>query len=272
MSQIGLMIYAVGIGAYSAGMFHFATHAVFKALLFMAAGNVIHALHDEQDIRLMGRRCAHGLTLRSAPGRSRSPDSSSSRGGSAKRTCSGFGTVSGPGMFPWLLYIVGVGVNLLTGLYAFRLYFTVFQGEPQTARVFAVKEAGYAMLIPVVILGALAVVVAWPLEFPLPNTIHVFSDFLAPVFAGSQSQLFHAPGVGLAAVGLIIGTVASLIGIGLAVRFWYEHKPDAQVALARIPRVIPLLSYNKFYFDEIYDRTLVRPMKAVARTARRVVS
>ena len=54
MSQIGLMIYAVGIGAYSAGMFHFAMHAVFKALLFMAAGNVIHALHDEQDIRLMG--------------------------------------------------------------------------------------------------------------------------------------------------------------------------------------------------------------------------
>jgi NADH-quinone oxidoreductase subunit L len=54
MSQIGLMIYAVGIGAYSAGLYHFATHAVFKALLFMAAGNVIHVLHDEQDIRLMG--------------------------------------------------------------------------------------------------------------------------------------------------------------------------------------------------------------------------
>src|SRR5438477_510480 len=61
MSQIGLMIFAVGIGAYSAGMFHFATHAVFKALLFMAAGNVIHALHDEQDIRLMG---GLGLTMR----------------------------------------------------------------------------------------------------------------------------------------------------------------------------------------------------------------
>ena len=54
MSQIGLMIFAVGIGAYSAAMYHLAAHAVFKALLFMAAGNVIHALHDEQDIRLMG--------------------------------------------------------------------------------------------------------------------------------------------------------------------------------------------------------------------------
>jgi NADH-quinone oxidoreductase subunit L len=273
MSQIGLMIYAVGIGAYSAGMFHFATHAVFKALLFMAAGNVIHALHDEQDIRLMGGLHARMKWTHLAFGAG-----SLALGGFiffsgwfSKEDLLGFGTLSGPGMFPWLLYIVGVGVNVLTGLYAFRLYFTVFQGEPQTARVFAVKEAGYAMLIPVVILGVLAVVVAWPLEFPLPNTVHVFSDFLAPVFAGSQSQLFHAPGVGLAAVALIIGTVASLIGIGLAVRFWYEHKPDAQLVLARLPRVIPLLSYNKFYFDEIYDRGLVRPMKAVARTARRVV-
>src|SRR4029077_20685843 len=54
MSQIGYMFLAVGIGAYSAGMYHFLTHAFFKALLFLAAGNVIHALHDEQDIRVMG--------------------------------------------------------------------------------------------------------------------------------------------------------------------------------------------------------------------------
>jgi len=273
MSQIGLMIYAVGIGAYSAGMFHFTIHAVFKALLFMAAGNVIHALHDEQDIRLMGGLHARMRWTHLAFGAG-----SLALGGFllfsgwfSKEDLLGFGTVSGPGMFPWVLYIVGAGVNVLTGLYAFRLYFTVFQGEPQTARVFAVKEAGKAMLIPVVILGVLAVVVAWPLEFPLPNTIHVFSDFLAPVFAGPQSQLFHTPDLGLAAIGLTIGSVTSLIGIGLATRLWYEHKPDAQVALAQFPRWIPLLSYNKFYFDEIYDHALVRPMKAVARTARRVV-
>ncbi len=273
MSQIGLMIYAVGIGAYSAGMFHFMTHAVFKALLFMAAGNVIHALHDEQDIRLMGGLHARMKWTHLAFGAG-----SLALGGFflfsgwfSKEDLLGFGTVSGPGMFPWVLYVVGAGVNILTGLYAFRLYFTVFQGEPQTARVFAVKEAGKAMLIPVVILGVLAVVVAWPLGFPLPNTIHVFSDFLAPVFAGPQSQLFHTPDLGVAAIALTIGTVTSLIGIGLAARLWYEHKPDAQVVLAQFPRWIPLLSYNKFYFDEIYDRALVRPMKAVARTTRRVV-
>ncbi len=273
MSQIGLMIYAVGIGAYSAGMFHFLTHAIFKALLFMAAGNVIHALHDEQDIRLMGGLHARMKWTHLAFGAG-----SLALGGFflfsgwfSKEDLLGFGTVSGPGMFPWVLYVVGAGVNILTGLYAFRLYFTVFQGEPQTARVFAVKEAGKAMLIPVVILGVLAVVIAWPLGFPLPNTIHVFSDFLAPVFAGPQSQLFHTPDLGVAAIALTIGTITSLIGIGLAARLWYEHKPDAQVVLAQFPRWIPLLSYNKFYFDEIYDRALVRPMKAVARTTRRVV-
>ncbi len=273
MSQIGLMIYAVGIGAYSAGMFHFATHAVFKALLFMAAGNVIHALHDEQDIRLMG-----GLHSRMRWTHLAFGAGSLALGGFiffsgwfSKEELLGFGTVSGPGPAPWLLYAVGVGINVLTGLYAFRLYFTVFQGEPQTARGFAVKEAGRAMLVPVVILGVLAVVVAWPLEFPVPNTLHLFSDFLSPVFAGSTSPLLHDPGVGLSLIGLTIGTVASLFGIGLALRLWYEHRPDAQLVLARLPRVIPLLSYNKFYFDEIYDHALVRPLKAVARTARRVV-
>jgi NADH-quinone oxidoreductase subunit L len=273
MSQIGLMIYAVGIGAYTAGLFHFAMHAVFKALLFMAAGNVIHALHDEQDIRLMG-----GLHSRMKWTHLAFGAGSLALGGFflfsgwfSKEDLLGFGTLSGPGPAPWLLYAVGVGVNVLTGLYAFRLYFTVFQGEPQTARGFGVKEPAYTMLIPVVILGVLSVIVAWPLQFPLPNTIHVFSDFLSPVFAGSQSPLLHDPSFSLALVGLIIGTAASLVGIGLATRLWYEHRPDPQVVLARLPRVVPLLSYNKFYFDEIYDRALVQPVKAVARTARRVV-
>ena len=173
---------------------------------------------------------------------------------------------------PWLLYVVGVGVNVLTGLYAFRLYFTVFQGEPQTARVFAVKEAGRAMLIPVVILGVARRRGRMAARVPAPEHAPPVQRLpRARCSRGPQSPLLHDPEVGLAAIGLTIGTVASLIGIGLALRLWYEHRPDAQLVLARLPRVIPLLSYNKFYFDEIYDHALVRPLKAVARTARRVV-
>ena len=125
------------------------------------------------------------------------------------------------------------------------------------------------MLIPVTILAALSFVVAWPLQFPLPNTIHVFSDFLGPVFAaGPQAQ---EPGLGLAFVALAFGTLASLAGAGFALRVWYEHRWEPAAVVRALPRRLVLLSYNKFYFDDIYDRILVQPTRSVARTLRRVV-
>jgi NADH-quinone oxidoreductase subunit L len=273
MSQIGLMIYAVGIGAYSAGMFHFATHAVFKALLFMAAGNVIHALHDEQDIRVMGGLAArmkwtHWSFLAGSLALAGIPIFS---GWFSKENLLGFGTVAGPGIAPWLLYVVGVGVNVLTGLYAFRLWATVFHGEPQTARVYAAKEARRVLLIPVVALGVLSLIVAWPLQFPLPSTLHVFSDFLAPVFAGTPAGLASEPNIGIAVLALLIGTAGSVVGVGAAYRMWFQRRLDPAQVVARLPRGLPLLSYNKFYFDEIYDRAFVMPIRAIGRTARRVI-
>ncbi len=136
MSQIGLMIYAVGIGAYTAGMFHFAMHAVFKALLFMAAGNVIHALNDEQDIRLMGglqRANAMDTLWLSWAGSLALAGFLLFSGWFSKEDLLGSARCPVRDR-PWILYAVESGVNVLTGLYAFRLYFTVFQGEPQTAR------------------------------------------------------------------------------------------------------------------------------------------
>jgi NADH-quinone oxidoreductase subunit L len=273
MSQIGLMIYAVGIGAYTAGMFHFAVHAVFKALLFMAAGNVIHALHDEQDIRAMGgmaarMRWTHWSFLSGSLALAGIPIWA---GWFSKENLLGFGIVNGPGAVPWLLYMVGLGVNVLTGLYAFRLWATVFHGEPQTARVYAAKEAGRALLIPVVVLGVLSLIVAWPLQWPIPNTVRLFSDFLSPVFAGAPAGLATDPALGIAVLALILGTAASLFGVGAAQRLWLRREPDPAEVVARLPRALPLLSYNKFYFDEIYDAALVKPVRAVARTARRVV-
>ncbi|MBV9525734.1 MAG: NADH-quinone oxidoreductase subunit L, partial [Candidatus Dormibacteraeota bacterium] len=273
MSQIGLMIYAVGIGAYSAGMFHFATHAVFKALLFMAAGNVIHSLHDEQDIRLMGgmaarMRWTHWAFLSGSLALAGIPLWA---GWFSKENLLGFGTVAGPGPAPWLLYMVGVGVNVLTGLYAFRLWATVFHGEPQTARVYAAKEARNVLLVPVVILGVLSLIVAWPLQWPVPNAVRVFSDFLSPVFAGTPAGLASEPALWIAIVALVIGTLASLLGVGAAQRMWLHREPDPAAVAARLPRALPLLSYNKFYFDELYDAAFVRPVRAAARTARRVV-
>jgi len=269
MSQIGLMIYAVGIGAYAAGMFQLTTHAIFKALLFLAAGNVIHALHDEQDIRAMGglaarMRTTHLAFLSGSLALAGIPFFS---GWFSKENLLGFGTVAGPGAIPWLLYIVGVGINVLTGLYAFRLWAVVFHGEPQTARVYAAQEARRVMLVPVAILGVLALIVAWPLQFPIPSTLHVFSDFLGSVVPTSARE----PGVGLAVVALLIGTVASLVGAGAARQIWLLRQPNAAELVPRFPKQLVVAAYNKFYWDEIYDAALVRPTKAIARTARRVI-
>ncbi|HXA28663.1 MAG TPA: NADH-quinone oxidoreductase subunit L [Candidatus Angelobacter sp.] len=271
MSQIGLMIFAVGIGAYTAGMFHFVTHAVFKALLFMAAGNVIHAMNDEQDIRLMGGLgdrmrnterafIAGSLALAGIP---------FFAGWFSKEDILGFGTVAGP-LVP-SLFIVGLIINVLTGLYAIRLWAVVFRGEPQTARVFQAHEPGRSMLWPVMLLGGLSVllgiVLQWPFQI-LGFSAHFLSSFLDPVFgAGAVAEPSTAKG----AIALAVGTIFSLVGVGMAYRLWYEKKPHAQEVVERLPRLLPQLSWHKFYFDELYDAVLVRPALAVAGAARRIV-
>jgi NADH-quinone oxidoreductase subunit L len=273
MSQIGLMIFAVGIGAYSAGMFHFVTHAVFKALLFMAAGNVIHAMNDEQDIRLMGGLgdrmrnterafIAGSLALAGIP---------FFAGWFSKEDILGFGTVAGP-LVP-SLFIVGLIINVLTGLYAIRLWAVVFRGEPQTARVFQAHEPGRSMLWPVMLLGGLSVVLGIVLQWPfqiLGFSAHFLSSFLDPVFS-SATGIVTEPSTVKGAVALAVGTIASLIGVGMAYRLWYEKKPHPQEVVERLPRLLPQLSWHKFYFDELYDAVLVRPAVAVATAARRIV-
>jgi NADH-quinone oxidoreductase subunit L len=275
MSQIGLMIFAVGIGAYTAGMYHFATHAVFKALLFMAAGNVIHALHDEQDIRLMGglsgplRRTAMcfgagTLALAGFP---------LFAGWNSKEYLLGFGLNNGPGSVPWLLFALGLTVNILTGLYAARLFLVVFRWEPQSARSYAAHEAPASMLVPVGILGVLSVVVGWALLWPVPGlSFHPFADFLEPVFASPASGVIaHEAASGSLWLALALGTVASLIGLGLAVRLWAPKHPQAEAWASRLPRFITQLSLHRFYFDELYDWCFARPTAATARAMRRVV-
>ncbi|TMC49848.1 MAG: NADH-quinone oxidoreductase subunit L [Chloroflexi bacterium] len=273
MSQIGLMIFAVGIGAYTAGMYHFVTHALFKALLFMAAGNVIHALADEQDIRLMGGLSARMRQTEVAflAGSFALAGIPIFAGWFSKEYLLGFGAVSGP-LSP-LLYLVGIGVNVLTGLYAFRLWAIVFRGEPQTARGYAVHEAPPVMLWPVLALAGLStltgLIIQWPIQI-LGGGAHLVSGFLDPVFAAGGHPAGE-PGAGVAALALIAGTAASLVGVGGALRLWLWHQPDAQAVASRVPRSLTLLSLHKFYFDELYDAVLVRPTRAAAQTMRRVV-
>ena len=245
----------------------------------MAAGNVIHALHDEQDIRLMGGVAAkmRRTELCFLSGTFALAGIPFFAGFFSKEGLLGFGLTNGPGAVPWVLYIVGLAINVLTGLYAFRLWATVFRGEPQTARVYAAHEAPPVMLGPVAILAVLSaglgvVLGVWALLIHDNVLIGVFARFLSPVFTTATSgPLAGDLSTWQAVMAGIAGTVASLAGAGFAARLWLQRNPDPAAVVERLPRALPLLSYNKFYFDEIYDALLVRPTIALAQTMRKVV-
>ena len=255
MSQIGYMFLAVGIGAYSAGFFHLMSHAFFKALLFMAAGNVIHAMHDEQDMRKYG-----GL-FRQLP-----------------RTSWSFliGALSLVGIIPFVgffskeqilgaafskpddtlsLVVWGIGfvTALITGFYTGRMWWMSFWGKPSPERpVEYPHEAPSVMLVPVLVLAVLATVGGLIQTRALGFGPQAVSDFL-----GKQDW---EGGIADVLVSLITMVLAGLLFLA-AYRFYVERtwKPWS----ARFPRLQTLLE-RKYYFDEAYNYAFVRPMDAVA--------
>jgi NADH-quinone oxidoreductase subunit L len=267
MSQIGLMIFAVGVGAYSAGMFQFLTHACFKALLFLAAGNVIHGLNDEQDIRAMG-----GLSKRmkwtfvcfgvGALALSGIPIFA---GFFSKEELLSSGLALGPAV-PWL-WVIGVSVNVLTSFYIFRVVWVAFLGEPRTPQAETVHEAPLVMLLPVMVLALLATVVGFlNIDFAGFAPVTLFSTFLKPVLGVPA----HQASAGIAGLALLAGLGLSLIGVGIAWAVYGKGILSRELIPNRLPWVYQL-SFNKFYWDEIYDATLVRPTVALAGVCRRLL-
>ncbi|MGC2192742.1 MAG: NADH-quinone oxidoreductase subunit L [Candidatus Dormiibacterota bacterium] len=267
MSQIGLMIFAVGVGAYSAGMFQFFTHACFKALLFLAAGNVIHALNDEQDIRSMGglstrMKLTFGAFLVGSLALAGIPLFA---GWFSKEELLSSGLALGPAV-PWL-WLLGVSVNVLTSFYIFRVVWTAFRGQPATSRAAAAHEARPVMLVPVLVLAFLAAVVGFlNIDFFGFHPITVFSSFLQPVLGSPAARASD----GVQALALVIGTALSLGGLALAWAVYGRKVISPDLISRRLPWLYQL-SLQKFYWDEIYDVTLVRPTLALAGTVRGVL-
>ncbi|HYM63181.1 MAG TPA: NADH-quinone oxidoreductase subunit L, partial [Gaiellaceae bacterium] len=254
MSQIGYMFVAVGLGAYGAGMFHLMTHAFFKALLFMAAGVVIHALSGEQDIRNMGglgrelpwtyRAFLIGaLALAAIP---------PFAGFFSKDAILASAIDSGSlGVTLWCIGIVGA---FLTGLYTFRLLFIVFFGEPAPfvrERLHRERfEGPLAMMWPVAVLSVLSVIGGL---VQIPGVWHGVDTWLEPVV----ESIPEASG-GLA-VFSILASLAAAVG-GIAVAWAVYRKPGERSAKVRqrFPRVTRTLEH-KLYFDEAYDLVFYRP-------------
>ena len=259
MSQIGYMFLAVGIGAYSAGFFHLLAHAFFKALLFMTAGNVIHAMHDEQDMRKYG-----GL-LRQLP-----------------RTGGAFliGSLALVGVIPLVgffskeqilgaafskpddplalsVWVIGAATALITGFYTGRMWWISFAGKASPERpVEHPHEAPPVMLVPVLILAGLSVVGGFIQTRALGIGPSVVSDFLA----SAVGRLHWEENAGAVVVGLITMVLATLLFLG-AYRFYVER--TWKTWSANVPWAQRLLE-RKYYFDEIYDAAFVRPMDAIA--------
>jgi NADH-quinone oxidoreductase subunit L len=257
MSQIGYMILAAGIGAYASSMFHLMTHAFFKALLFLAAGIVIHALSGEEDMRRMGG-LRHVLP----------------------RTGWAFliGALALSGLFPFAgffskdsiiaaawgagddgvaLYAVAVVGVFLTALYTFRMVFIVWGGEPSAF----VREhlhrprrdvPGMAMAVSVGALAVLAVAGGW-IQWAIIYT--PVETWLEPVV-----EDLVRPTVTEDVITSVLATAVSAVGIFLA---WAMYSAE-RIAVPSWPRLGRLLE-RKFWFDEAYDIVFYRPAAAVAR-------
>ena len=271
VSQLGYMFLAMGVGAFGAGIFHLYTHAFFKACLFLGSGAVIHALHGEQDIRNMGGLKAGlpitywtfliaSLAIAGVPGLA----------GFFSKDEILFETFAHGHAILWT---VGILTSLLTATYMFRLVFLTFHGERRDAPSHHLHDAPPAMALALVVL-AVGSVLAGYAGVPGHNAL---GSWLEPSFtARSVTTLADAQvgvageagGAGEASEGLevtlmVVSSIVALLGIGLAFFIWLKRREIADKAAATFPGVYRLL-LNKYYVDEIYDATIVEPIRIVS--------
>lgn len=261
ISQLGYMFLALGVGAWTAAMFHFMTHAFFKALLFLGAGAVIHALHHEHDMFKMG-----GLKQR-LPAVFWPFVIGAASLAALPLVTSGFyskelilGSVWSTG-HP-LLWIIGITGAFITSLYTGRMVFVTFFGEAKTKIGHA---PGKAMIIPLVVLAALSTVAGF-LETPHTlGHLHVFSDLLGKALPPLH-EASHSTGVELALQAVAV--VAVLAGLGVA---WWLYVESPALVESIATRAAPLRRWwlAGWGFDALYNILAVRPLVALANWNRK---
>ncbi|HEX6548452.1 MAG TPA: NADH-quinone oxidoreductase subunit L [Candidatus Dormibacteraeota bacterium] len=264
MSQIGYMFLAVGVGAYSAGMFHLLSHAFFKALLFMAAGNVIHALADEQDMRRYGGlwKDMRTTSITFLVGSLSLAGIIPFVGFFSKESVLGEAFSSGTAL-GYSVWAIGFVTAVLTAFYTGRMWWFAFVRPAAPYRPAEhPHEAAPVMLVPVAILAVLATF-GGALQTSALGGWHLVSDFLKPVVGEAATQT--------SALELAVTTLTLLLAIAaflLARQFWLTGAWSAEGWRRRLPAVTALLEH-KYYFDEIYDAVFVRGMDTAAHDSER---
>lgn len=260
ISQIGYMFLALGVGAWSAAIFHFLTHAFFKALLFLAAGVVILALHHEHDMFkmgglrkqvpvafrtfLIGAASLSALPLVTAGFYSKDlilASAWSSRAGSA-----------------WL-WGAGLAGALLTSLYTFRMVFLTFFGDAKHEVTFT---AGRRLQLPLIVLAILALV-AGLVELPLPDSKPLFSEFMETALPPLE---FVAEGGSAELILQIVAAAVSVCGIYLAYLFFLRRRTLAEnLAQSTFGAALGRFWFTGWGFDWLYDKLFVDPFVWLAR-------
>ena len=256
ISQLGYMFLACGVGAFAAGVFHLMTHAFFKALLFLAAGSVMHALAGELDVRRMGGLRRHmpwtfatflvgTLAISGAPFLS----------GFYSKEAILAAAHEGPYGSTWL-FGLAVFTAGLTSLYMFRALFLTFFGSSRLTPELRhhVHESPPSMTVPLVVLALLSVVGGW---FTYQGSVGsaAFEAFLHPVLGTATA---HAPEA--EKMVLIASLTAAGLGLLVAYLFFLRFPGWAKGAAKRL-RLAHRLLANKYYVDEIYDTLFVRPLR-----------
>ncbi|HMB79983.1 MAG TPA: NADH-quinone oxidoreductase subunit L [Vicinamibacterales bacterium] len=270
VSQLGYMFLAMGVGAYAAGIFHLYTHAFFKALLFLGSGAVIHALAGEQDLRKMGGLkkdlpitywtfLIGALAIAGVPGLA----GFFSKDEILYRTYTSGHT---------LLWVIGLLTALLTAIYMFRLVFMAFHGESRRAAASHeasihdaphhspshLHDAPPAMAVALIVLAIGSVVAGYA---GLPSILgggDWFARYLEPSFGVAPVE--EVAEHGLEGVLMLVSIAVAAAGIGIAWYFFLKNRRAADEMAGRFGGLQTLL-LNKYYVDEIYDATIVQPIR-----------
>jgi NADH-quinone oxidoreductase subunit L len=260
ISQLGYMFLGVGVGAYAAGMFHLTTHAFFKALLFLCAGSVMHALAGELDIFKMGGLgkkmpwtfatfLVGVLAISGVPLLS----------GFFSKDEILYNVFEHGNLFLWLL---GIVTACLTAFYVFRLLFVAFYGKSRMDKrtEARIHESPPVMVVPLVILAVLAAVGGY---VGLPKVLGLGSavdEFLHPVFAGAQVLEPATSSATLEWVLILVSVLAAAIGFFVA--YWlYIRNWGAAERWTKSAQGLYDLLYNKYYVDEAYTEVIVKPLR-----------
>jgi NADH-quinone oxidoreductase subunit L len=280
ISQLGYMFLGVGVGAYSAGIFHLMTHAFFKGLLFLGAGSIMHALSGELDMRKMGALrkkipitfwtfFVATLAIAGIPGLS---------GFFSKDEILWQAFSSSHGhFFLWLVAAIAAG---MTAFYMFRALFMTFFGESRVDHEVAhhIHESPKIMTVPLMVLALLSVIggyIGVPHVLGGANHIH---EFLAPVLGGGAEPAKAHAGISILSQAwasggetgghsaaleffmMAVSVIIALIGIGIAYLF-YVKNPALPKLLAEKQKGLYQLVFNKYYIDELYEVLFINSLK-----------